>query len=315
MPLGLDAQQSALIPGGPVAEAIAALGWTMFAGAGAIFLGLIALAGAAHWGNHAVRRHLASQQFVVVGGIVFPVVVLTSLLCYGLVLAGAAGAPARSDALRIKVTGEQWWWRVAYPAYDGSAAAAGANEIHIPAGRQIEIELSSADVIHSFWVPTLAGKVDMIPGMVNRIRLQATRTGNYRGQCAEYCGGPHALMALYLVVQEPDEFEQWLMKQGQGGAVSVTDIQKLGESLFLSNGCHACHAIRGTRAAGIIGPDLTHVGGRLSIAAATLASDGPSIARWIRDHQRIKPNNRMPPFAMLSARDIEALAAYLENLE
>ena len=146
-----------------------------------------------------------------------------------------------------------------------------ANEIRIPAGRQVEIELSSADVIHSFWVPSLAGKVDMIPGTVNRMRLRAAQTGTYRGQCAEYCGGPHALMAFHVVVLEPDQFESWLAGQRQPAAAQRTALQRRGEGLFLSTGCGGCHAIRGTKAAGTIGPDLTHVGGRLSIAAATSA--------------------------------------------
>jgi cytochrome c oxidase subunit 2 len=286
----------------------------MFGGGAAIFLAVLALTICAHLGNEALRRRMASDEFIVAGGIVFPVVTLIALLIYGLMLTGARVAVTERDALRIEVTGEQWWWRVRYPANGNEAEAVTANEIRIPAGRQIEIKLSSADVIHSFWVPNLAGKVDMIPGIVNRIRLRAMSAGTYRGQCAEYCGGPHALMAFYVVALEPAEFEAWLAKQREPAA-PTTQVQKQGESVFLSTGCNACHTIRGTSAAGTIGPDLTHVGGRLSIAAATLPSDAASFVRWIRDNQHIKPNNRMPEFRILSDADMAALGAYLEHLE
>lgn len=311
----METQQSVLSPGGSDAEAIATLSWIMFGGATVIFLGLWALAVYAHWGGETVRRHLASREFIFVGGVVFPVVTLTALLIYGLTLTGARIAATEAGALRIEVTGEQWWWRVRYSATVDATEAVTANEIRIPVGRQVEIKLSSADVIHSFWVPNLAGKVDMIPGVVNRIRLRAARTGIYRGQCAEYCGGPHALMAFHVVALEPSQFEEWLARQRQPATAQLTPVQKQGESLFLSTGCNACHAIRGTPATGTIGPDLTHAGGRLSIAAATLPNNAESFSRWIRDNQHIKPNNRMPAFGILANDDLAALGAYLEHLK
>ncbi|MBC8037451.1 MAG: cytochrome c oxidase subunit II [Rhizobiales bacterium] len=307
----METQQSVLSPGGSDAESIATLSWIMFGSATAIFLGVLLVTAFAHFGGETLRRRLASHEFIFYAGIAFPVVTLAALLTYGLMLTGARVMATEAGALRIEITGEQWWWRVRYP----TAEVVTANEIRIPAGRQVEIKLSSADVIHSFWVPALAGKVDMIPGVVNLIRLRAGKTGTYRGQCAEYCGGPHALMAFHVIALEAREFDAWLVKQQQPAATASTPAQKQGANLFMSTGCNGCHAIRGTLATGTIGPDLTHVGGRVSIAAATLPNDAQSFGHWIRGNQHIKPNNRMPPFGILSDRELAALGAYLEGLQ
>ena len=305
----MEMQQSVLSPVGADAEGIATLSWIMFGGGAIIFLGVLLLTICAYWGGDALRRRLASDEFIFAGGIVFPIATLVALLIYGLMLTGARVMATGPDALRIEVSGEQWWWRVRYTEADVETA----NEIRVPVGRQVEIKLSSADVIHSFWAPNLAGKVDMIPGVVNLIRLRATEAGTYRGQCAEYCGGPHALMAFHVIVLGPAEFDDWLAKQRQ--PASVPSASKQGEKLFMSVGCNACHTIRGTQAAGVIGPDLTHVGGRISIAAATLPNTADSFSRWIRDNQHIKPNNRMPPFGILSDHDLAVLGAYLKGLQ
>lgn len=307
--------QSVLVPRGPDAEAIAVLSWIMFGGGAAIFLGVALLAVQACRGSDGWRRLLASDRFITGAGILFPLVVLVALLAYGLTLTGARVAAAGGDALRIDVSGEQWWWRVRYLHGDASDDVATANEIRIPVGRDVEIRLTSPDVIHSFWVPSLAGKVDMIPGMTNRLRIRASEAGSYRGQCAEYCGGPHALMAFHVVALEPPAFEAWLAGQRRPAAAPAGEAQKRGQELFFANGCHGCHAIRGTPAAGTIGPDLTHVASRPFIAAATLPTSAASLARWIRDNQHVKPNNRMPAFAILSDEEAALLAAYLGTLE
>jgi cytochrome c oxidase subunit 2 len=309
----MEARHSVMVPEGAAAETIAALGWIMIGGATVIFIGVIALTVMAHYGSEPLRQRLSGGRFIFWSGVVFPAVTLTALLVYGLMLTGDRVRTASSDALRIEVSGEQWWWRVRYPATGDAMAAATANEIAIPTGRDVEILLSSPDVIHSFWVPSLAGKVDMIPGIVNRIRLRATVPGIYRGQCAEYCGGPHAMMGFYVVALEPARYEEWLDRQRQPAASAPS--RKEGEALFLSSGCNACHAIRGTAAAGVIGPDLTHVGSRISIAAATLPSTAEAFSRWISENQHIKPNNRMPPFRILSEDQLAALGAYLETLQ
>lgn len=307
----MEALQSVLSPAGADAEPIATLSWIMFAGGAVIFFSVVILAVLAHNGSETWRRRLSSDAFIFYGGIVFPTLTLVALLVYGLMLTGARVMATEADALRIEVVGEQWWWRVKYTGTE----AVTANEIRIPVGRQVEIKLSSADVIHSFWTPNLAGKVDLIPGVVNVIRFTAKEPGIYRGQCAEYCGGPHALMAFHVIAVEQGEFETWSAHQRRPASSPADAMQQRGAALFMSKGCNACHAIRGTRANGVIGPDLTHVGGRISIAAATLPNDERSFGRWIRDNQHVKPNNRMPPFGTLTDGELSSLAAYLEGLQ
>jgi cytochrome c oxidase subunit 2 len=285
---------SVLDPQGPAAAAVAEIAWVLFVGGGAIFLLVLIL------GVQAIvspRRWLASQAFIVGGGIVFPVVVLSILLVY--VLWGHSSSNTE-PALRIEIVGEQWWWRVRYPGFET------ANEIRIPAGQPVELVLRSADVIHSFWIPSLAGKVDMIPGRSTRLRLSADREGMFRGQCAEYCGGPHAQMALYVIAETPERFAAWLEAQRRPAASS--------NSVFSAR-CAVCHTVRGTPAAGTRGPDLTHVGGRASIGAGLLPNNAGTLAGWIASSQHLKPGNLMPEFKELSAEDLKALAAYLEGLK
>jgi cytochrome c oxidase subunit 2 len=202
-------------------------------------------------------------------------------------------------ALRIHITAEQWWWRVRYPGFET------ANEIRIPAGQPVELVLSSADVIHSFWVPTLAGKVDMVPGRENRLRVRAERAGEYRGQCAEYCGGPHGLMAFFVVALESSDFEAWTSHQQRPATAS---------NVLFTSLCAACHTVRGTSAAGTRGPDLTHLASRRTIAAGLLPRNEGTLAAWIASSQHLKPGNLMPSFGMLAGDELRSLAAYLESL-
>lgn len=325
---GCEGVQSALEPQGPEAGRIALLADVLFAGAAAILLLVVVLTGLALYGPPALRRRLAVHRLVVIGGIVFPVVTVSVLLVYGLLLmrvgaddpgraaTAAAGAPAGEGGgapIRIAVIGEQWWWRVVYQEADGRSFET-ANEIRIPVGRTIELELSSADVIHSFWVPKLAGKLDMIPGRTNRMRLAADTPGVSRGQCAEYCGGAHALMAFEVVALPEAEFASWLADAAGPAGEPEDAQQERGRELFLGAGCGGCHTIRGTPADGTIGPDLTHVGGRLSLAAGILPNSPEAFADWIVDNQHIKPENRMPPFDLLGEAEVAALAAYLSSL-
>jgi cytochrome c oxidase subunit 2 len=223
------------------------------------------------------------------------------------------GSPAGSGAasVRIAVIGEQWWWRVVYVAPDGRRIES-ANEIRIPVGQPVALELTTADVIHSLWIPKLAGKLDMIPGRKNVLNVVANEPGISRGQCAEYCGGAHAMMSLYVVAMPENEFETWLAREASPALVAQSGA---GQRLFFAGGCGACHAIRGTRAQGRIGPDLTHLGSRMSLAAATLPNRAEDIARWIRDSQHVKPENRMPPYGIFSADELAALAGYLADLK
>jgi cytochrome c oxidase subunit 2 len=210
-----DGIQSVLDPRGPDAQQIAVMSWIMFAEGALIFLIVMALAAYALFASPNRRAKIGRRDLIIGGGILFPVVMLSALLIYSLTVADAIVGTVEPVALRIEVVGEQWWWRVHYLDSAGKPQVATANEIHIPVGRPVELSLKTADVIHSFWVPSLAGKVDMIPGHINTLRLKAKQPGVFRGQCAEYCGGPHALMAFYLVAQTPEEFNAWLASERQ----------------------------------------------------------------------------------------------------
>jgi cytochrome c oxidase subunit II len=301
----LDGIQSALSPAGPEGEVLAEMAWVLFIGASLIFFAVMGLAVWSVFGRRASTARLSERGLIVGGGIVFTTVTLAALLVYSLVRGEAVQAPVDA-AVRIEVTGEQWWWRVRYLDAQGRPDFETANEIRIPVGQPVLLELKSADVIHSFWVPALAGKLDMIPGRSNRLRLQASRAGEYRGQCAEYCGGPHAFMAFFVIAEEAESFEQWAAGQRSSAGGS--------NELFVRQ-CGGCHTVRGTAAAGTRGPDLTHVGRRRTIGAALLPMNRGALAGWIASSQHLKPGNLMPSFQRLSGEELRELAAYMESLE
>jgi len=221
---------------------------------------------------------------------------------------------AGSDDFIIKIRGLQWWWDVEYPGSAPSERFQTANEIHIPVGRNVRFQLEGIDVIHSFWVPSLAGKQDLIPGRPNELTIRAERPGVYRGQCAEFCGMQHAHMALFVIADEPSVFEEWLRVQ-RAPVASSSDAEVLaGQRVFLSKPCAACHMIRGTAATGTTGPDLTHVGGRKYIAAGLLETTRGSFAAWIADPQTLKPGNNMP-MVPLDPEELRSVSAYLASLK
>jgi cytochrome c oxidase subunit 2 len=304
--------QSALVPAGTDAEQIAQLFGVMAIGAAIVWLIVVAVAIYAVVVNRETHSHRAGNYLIIGGGVALPTVVLGALLIYGLPVLPAVLTPPPDTALRIHVTGKQWWWRVQYMTPAGPVET--ANELRLPVGQRVELQLSSPDVIHSFWVPSIAGKMDMVPGRITRLALEPTRTGVFRGACAEYCGASHAWMAFVVVVVEPGEFTAWLDAQARPAQRAGDAIAARGETAFLSNGCSACHAIRGSTATGQIGPDLTHVGSRLHLAAGTLPNEPEAFAAWIGETDRIKPGVHMPAFRGLSARDRADLAAYLDNL-
>src|SRR5688572_10334659 len=253
--------QSMMAPRGTQAGQIAELAWIIF-GFALLVLGFVV---AAVWfairGPARLRGALARERTVIALGLIFPAVSLTLLLAYGVFLMRSNVLAADSaNALRIEVIGEQWWWRVTY----GDAGIVSANEIRIPVGRPIAFTLKASDVIHSFWVPNLGGKVDMIPGRTTNLRLTAERPGIYRGQCAEYCGGPHALMAFEVIAMPPADYDAWVGREAAPARTPSNEQEQRGQSLFVASGCGTCHAVRGTAAAGTIGPDLTHFGSRRS---------------------------------------------------
>jgi cytochrome c oxidase subunit 2 len=217
-------------------------------------------------------------------------------------------------ALKIKVTGQQWWWQIEYPNRDPSQIFVTANEIHIPVGRPVTLDLEASDVIHSFWVPNLMGKQDLIPGRKNSLTIQADRPGLYRGQCAEFCGLEHAHMAIFVLAEPQAQFDAWRRHQLQSATPPRTPLQVRGLTLFLHGTCSSCHAVQGTGADAQFGPDLTHFGSRATIAAGLLHNDAADLDRWLADPQALKPGANMPQVP-LSEQDRHALVAYLEGLQ
>jgi cytochrome c oxidase subunit 2 len=303
----------ALDPAGPFAGPVNTLAWVLF-GMGAAVLAVvsvalvIALFGPPQW-----KRRLGGERLIWIGGLAFPVVVLSGLLIYGLTTTTRLSAEPRPGEMRVRVIGEMWWWRVAYLDGQGREVVQDANELHIPVGQPVVVELESADVIHSFWVPRLAGKVDMIPGRRNFLRIQADEPGAYGGQCAEYCGGPHALMGFIVVAHEPAEFAAWRANAAKPlpGAPVPSIGLPAGYGVFERSGCGACHTVRGTPFNGTAGPDLTHVGSRRTLGGGILPNNDGTMAGWIGDSQAIKPGNRMPAYPVLTGQELRDVATWL----
>ena len=285
-------------------------------------------------------QKIEARRWLTLGGLVFPGVVLSALLAYSLAVGSAladfegkgtlrflldclspnsrslvASSPAATGgALRIEVIAHQWWWEVRYFT-DDSGDFELANELRIPAGRAVDIHLLTHDVIHSFWVPSLAGKVDMIPGRRTRMVLKANEPGEHYGVCAEYCGGQHALMAFRVVVLGEREFAAWTASESTDAAFPADDSGRHGSRIFLDAGCGDCHTVRGTRATGDKGPDLTHVGSRRTLAAGTLDNHIGTMAAWAVNPQDLKPGSLMPANRTHSGADMRVLAAWLESLK
>ncbi len=301
-----------LDPAGPYAGSITTLSWILFAMAAGVLLVVLAALFLALFGRRELQAKLGGKTMIWIGGITFPAIVLTILLIYGLSLTRHLSSPIEGNELRVRVTGEMWWWRVAYLDAQGREAVLDANELHIPAGRPVVLELESGDVIHSFWVPRLSGKLDMIPGRRNVMRIQADAPGVFGGQCAEYCGGPHALMGFTVIAHEPAQFARMMQARLSREQTAAIVPASSGARLFETAGCAACHRIAGTGANGLAGPDLTYVGSRRMLGAGILANNRGTLMGWIGNSQAIKPNNRMPPYTLLSAEQLTELAQYLE---
>lgn len=316
---GCDRALSTVDPAGPQAERIDRLTW-LFTGLGtAVYLVVIGFLLYALWRGRR-RAESASGDEVErtltrwVGG----AVAVTSLILIGLLVANfatgrALASFADAEALTIRVTGHQWWWEVEYVDPDPSRRVVTANEIHIPVGRRIRLEVGSQDVIHSFWAPNLHGKLDLIPGYQGTTYFRADRAGVYHGRCAEFCGLQHARMDFRIVAEPPARFTAWYEGQLRSAAKPLTPQQQAGQQVFLSHGCVLCHSIRGTPAGSKVGPDLTHMASRATIAAGTLPNTRGYLAGWVLDPQRLKPGVMMPP-NQLDPDELHALLAYLENL-
>jgi cytochrome c oxidase subunit II len=249
-----------------------------------------------------------SHRLILVAGVILPGIVLIVLWFLTLRDTSALSSPER-PSVQVEVIGYRWWWKVSYPGH----GIVTANEVHIPVGQPVQIRLTSVDVVHSFWVPQLQGKTDMIPGRANHMTIQASRAGVYRGQCAEFCGLQHAKMAFFVVAQPPAQFQDWLAREARP-AVPQTEAAQEGARIFSAAPCGACHTIRGTDADGDLGPDLTHFGSRLSIGAGAVPNTRGHLGGWIINSQAIKPGNLMPPI-QLDPDELQIMIQYLEGLK
>jgi cytochrome c oxidase subunit 2 len=325
---GCAGVQSSLDPAGPQADHIAHIWWLMLVILSAIFLIVMTMLALATWR----RRTSANNEpelvlepdaggerrmsTLVTTGVVITVFVLFILLISSFLTGRSLHSLAASNPqpLTIDITGQQWWWQVKYENDMPSQMVTTANEIHIPVGRVVQFKLKSNDVIHSFWVPNLHGKTDLVPGHVAATWIRADRPGTYRGQCAEFCGHQHAHMAFTVVAETEEQFKHWYNAQLLAAAQPANTQLARGQQVFMTSTCVMCHRIQGTDAGGAVGPDLTHVASRQTIAAGTLANTRDNLANWILDSQAIKPGNRMPPNP-LSAEDLSALLDYLQSLK
>lgn len=314
---------SILHPVGPQAGRIGELWWLMFWVCAAVYvLVMIPLLASivrrrGQPGDGPVVRPAAAGERRsarwVGGATAVSTVILLGLLVASVVTGRSLDALASPQALTIDLTGYQWWWRAVYDDPVPARRVITANEIHIPVGRTVHVVLSSRDVIHSFWVPELNGKKDLIPGHTTDTWIRADRPGVFRGQCAEFCGWQHAHMALLVIAEPPERFTAWLEGQRQAAAQPVEPLPLRGKQVFESQACPVCHTIQGTEAGGGAGPDLTHLASRRTLAAGTLPNSAGALAGWILDPQSAKPGNRMPAVG-IGAADLHALLAYLETL-
>ena len=314
---------STLNPHGPAAARLTELWWLMFWLGTAVFVLVLALLIAAvlrgRRGTSATDPDSQSidtgRNWPILGGILLPLVVIGIVFGYNIYTLAAVENPHGKPDVQIQVVGRRWWWEVKYP----DEGVITANEIHIPVGKPVEIQLQTADVIHSFWVPELHGKMDLIPTRINKIVIQADKAGVYRGECAEFCGLQHAHMGLMVVAQEQADYDSWVKAQQQPAAQPTDPTAQQGQQVFMSVGCVFCHTVRGLedkeidRSSVDLGPDLTHLDSRLTIAGASLTKNRGNLAGWIVDAQHVKPGALMPEMD-IDSQQLQALLAYLETL-
>lgn len=329
---GCHTLQSSYDAHGAAAEKISHLSWFMtilFLIVTIVMWALFAIAFYRRRGDlteHEPIDASGGEGWIAIGGIAIPLVVLTILFVWGLDLlrafpihgmhgANSHDAMAHSMKPDILIIGHQWWWEIHYLNDDQSKQVATANELHLPVGRPVNIRLETQDVMHSFWVPALHGKVDLIPGQPNFLRIEAGAPGEYQGQCAEYCGAEHARMRLLAIAQTPDEYQAWLDAQVQPGHEPTTDAAKAGQQVFLAGPCSMCHTVRGTQALGTVAPDLTHIGSRQMIAANYYRNNDAYLEAWITHAQSLKPEAEMPNITHFTGKQLADLVAYLRQLQ
>lgn len=310
--------RSTLDAKGPVSSAISRLSWVLFVIAAIVFVVVVVLliTGVVKKpGNRpdrlgVYRSNSTEQRVIAIGGIAIPAVILIAIFAYSLRDMVTLAKPDQEPTVTIDVTGHQWWWEVRYE----DQGVVTANEIHIPTGEPIEFKLTTADVIHSFWVPNLSQKKDLIPGKENSLWLQADEPGTYQGQCAEFCGDAHAFMGFTVIAEAPENYQAWLTNQQQVYTGSSDSLVSQGEQVFFGAACVYCHTVRGTSATGTIGPDLTHLASRQSLAADTVDNTPETLGVWIVSPETIKPNSLMPG-TDFTPEELKALIAFLESLK
>jgi cytochrome c oxidase subunit 2 len=319
---------------GPAARSLAALGtFTLILFSAVTLVTWLLIGWAAVRRRGSLKEHApvdvgGGHRWVVVGGFGIPFVVLATVFVLTLVTLGGfpkAHAAERAGSVpEIRVLGHQWWFEAVYLSTAADACSSNeavtntyfrtATEIHVPVGRSVDIELASRDVIHSFWVPRLHGKVDLIPGQANRVRIQADHPGVFEGECGEFCGMGHALMRILIVAERPADFERWRAAQTADARTPVDAEEKRGKAVFEAAACPLCHTVRGTSAHGLIGPDLTHFGSRSRIAGGSLTNDTANLAAWVTHAQSLKPGAQMPNLTQFSGEELLALVKYLQTL-
>ncbi len=262
------------------------------------------------WKERELVSRATNPVAVVYAGLILSTAVLLGVTIWTMMTLADVAAPPSKPTVSIEVTGHEWWWEIKYLSSDPSQIFTTANEIHIPVGKPVAVRLQSADVIHSFWVPALSGKTDLIPGQINKTWILADRPGTFRGQCAEYCGLQHAHMGLKIIATSKNDFEAWRKNQLQ--SESEKSIGSAGQNVFMQK-CAVCHTVRGTRAGGRVGPDLTHLMTRTTIAAGTLPNRPGYLSGWIADPQHVKPGSKMPRL-QIDGQQLAEVRTYLEAL-
>jgi cytochrome c oxidase subunit II len=320
---GCATERSMLAPSGPAAKLLADIGWPLllfFTATSVVMWLLVAWVAWRRTGTlaeHAPVDARGGMRWVAIGGFAIPAAAFTAafVATVGTLSAFPMDHHPEHHQPDITVLGHQWWWEVQYRIGDSNQHFATANEIHIPAGKAVDVQLVSPDVIHSFWVPRLHGKVDLIPGMDNRIRVQADKPGVYYGSCAEFCGLQHAHMRFLVVADDGPAFESWLQRQREHAPnPSAGSAAERGKAVFLSGPCIVCHTVRGTEARGTVGPDLTHLAGRQTIAAY-LPQDTATLHAWIVNAPSLKPGALMPALTQFTGPELHDLVAYLQTLK
>ena len=309
--------QAMFNPQGPVARSSADLGWFLIALSAAIYAAVIAALTIALWRQRKDSDRLPETGSRLTRSVALAsagtVVILVALAVMTFASDRGLNSPSGPGALTIDVVGRQWWWDFLYRDVSPQDVVASPNELHIPVGVPIVVRAASRDVIHSFWIPNLRPKRDLIPGFVTHTWFQAETPGTYRGQCAEFCGHQHARMAFQVVAEPMPAFLEWIARQRQPAAEPASAVERRGRDVFMQGPCVTCHTIRGTDAGSRVGPDLTHVGSRLMIGAGTLPNTRDHLRQWVTNSQAIKPGNRMPPVT-LDDEGLDALVTYLRSL-